>query len=143
MSQLKVIVKKLNKRSQPITDFGDNSNIVGTVLNGFIFESAGQISNSLGKWYVDRDGSYYWAGGLTAIVSTNDPVVTVPPSTTQPGKAAIPLPKAPPHDLPLSQHKCLQTALWMNDQFADKCEAAVAGTPFTKELLYAIACQET
>src|SRR4051812_33132873 len=124
MSQLKVIVKRLNKRREPITDFGDKTNILGTVSNGFIFESAGQLTNNLGKWYVDRDGSYYWSGGLTTIVSTNDPVVTVPSTTGQPGKAAIPLPKAAPQDLPLRQYKCLQTAGWMNDQFGDKCEAA-------------------
>jgi hypothetical protein len=31
----------------------------------------------------------------------------------------------------------------MNTHFSDKCDAVVAGTPFSKELLYAIACQET
>jgi hypothetical protein len=31
----------------------------------------------------------------------------------------------------------------MNHHFGIKCEAAVSATPFTKELLYAIACQET
>ena len=46
-------------------------------------------------------------------------------------------------NLPLTQSQCLNCAEWMKINFGDKCGAAVAGSPFEKELLYAIACQET
>ncbi|TPG45337.1 glycoside hydrolase family 25 protein [Flavobacterium pectinovorum] len=67
MAQLKVIVNKLNKRTGPITDFNDKSNIVGTILKGKLFEGSKQISNILGDWYEDSDGYYYWAGGLLVL----------------------------------------------------------------------------
>lgn len=66
MSQLKVIVNKLNKRSGVPNNFSDK-NIIGTVQKGFLFEGneVKDIQNpSLGKWYEDREGDYYWGGGL-------------------------------------------------------------------------------
>jgi hypothetical protein len=62
-----VIAKKgLNKRTVPITDFADKKNIAGVVLYNFSFqaEEVPEMENSLGKWYRDRDGYYYWGGGL-------------------------------------------------------------------------------
>jgi hypothetical protein len=62
-----VIAKKgLNKRTVPITDFADKKNIAGVVLYNFSFqaEEVPEMANSLGKWYRDRDGYYYWGGGL-------------------------------------------------------------------------------
>ncbi|HEY5371522.1 MAG TPA: glycoside hydrolase family 25 protein [Hanamia sp.] len=67
MAQLKVIVNKLNRRTGPVTDMNDKSNIIGTVPMGFIFESKGQIMNGLGTWYSDSDGYYYWGNGLIVI----------------------------------------------------------------------------
>ncbi len=64
MAQLQVIVNKLNKRRSPVTDFADKSNIVEVVNKDSIFESDGEITNILGKWYKDRDGYYYWEKGL-------------------------------------------------------------------------------
>jgi subtilisin family serine protease len=64
MTQLQVIVPKLNKRTFPVQDTSDKSNIVGEVLDGFIFESKSQLTNNLGLWYQDQDGYYYWSGGV-------------------------------------------------------------------------------
>lgn len=66
MAQLKVIVNTLNRRSGPITDFTEK-NIIGTVSKGYIFISESQITNSRGTWYMDRDGYYYWSGGLMVL----------------------------------------------------------------------------
>jgi hypothetical protein len=142
MAQLKVIVNKLNKRRTPISDFSEKGNVSGVVFKGFQFVSIREDSNSLGTWYQDREGYYYWGGGL-AILSLNDPVIRdVVHSPAASGKAVIPLPHATPQDLPLSQKKCLLTAEWLEQHYGNDCAAATAGTPFTKELLYAIACQE-
>ncbi len=143
MAQFKVIVNKLNKRTSPITNLNDKSNIVGVVGNGFTFESADEITNNLGTWYVDRDGHYYWGRGVSAIAGAAIAAAPVAPAPVQPGKATIPLPKVRPAELPVTQSQCLKVAQWMQLHFGDICEAAVQGTPFTKELLYAIACQES
>ncbi len=69
MSQLKVIVNKLNKRSGVPANFAVN-NIIGTVSKGAMFEGfeVPNIQNpSLGKWYEDAEGAYYWGGGLVAL----------------------------------------------------------------------------
>ena len=143
MAQLKVIVNKLNRRRAPITDFSDKGNISGTVSKGFLFVSTAEETNALGTWYMDRDGYYYWGGGVT-MVSLNDPVIIHKDNIPMPaGKAAIPLPRAAPQNLPLSHTKCLLTADWLELHYSAQCEAATQDTPFTKELLYAIACQET
>lgn len=73
MAQLKVIVNKLNKRRTPVSDFSDKGDVSGTVCKGYLFVSIREETNELGAWYIDRDGYYYWGGGL-AIVSMNDPV---------------------------------------------------------------------
>ena len=69
MSQLQVIVSKLNKRSSVPFSFSDK-NIVGVVRKGFQFEGTEvqNINNPLlGKWFIDRDGHFYWAGGLMIV----------------------------------------------------------------------------
>jgi GH25 family lysozyme M1 (1,4-beta-N-acetylmuramidase) len=67
MTQLKVIVNKLNRRKGPVADMSNKSNIVGTVPEGYVFESDFQITNMLGTWYADRDGYYYWGNGLLVL----------------------------------------------------------------------------
>ncbi|PIF34311.1 hypothetical protein CLU81_4950 [Flavobacterium sp. 9] len=142
MAQLKVIVNKLNKRTGPITDFNDKSNIKGAVFKGHIFDAEEKLTNILGKWYCDQNGYYYWGGGISII--SLSPINNIPPvANTQAGKAVIVLPKAPPKDLPLNETLCLKVARWMETHFGAKCETAVANTPFTKQLLYAIVCKET
>lgn len=64
MAMMTVIADKLNKRSSPVTNVSDKSNVVGTVNKGIIFESVAEVTNTLGKWYKDRDGSFYWGGGV-------------------------------------------------------------------------------
>ncbi len=142
MAQLKVIVSKLNRRRTPITDFDEKRNVTGIVLKGFQFVSINEEKNALGTWYEDRDGNYYWGGGLV-LLSENDPLVPSMAKTLAAGKATIPLPHSIPQDLPLSHSKCLLTADWLQLHYGDQCAQAVEGTPFTKELLYAIACQES
>ncbi len=132
MVQIKVIVQKLNRRKGPITDFGDKNNIIGTVSKGYLFTSDSQITNNLGTWYADRDGYYYWQGGVTVLgpaEATSDNSLSEPP---QAGKAAIPLPSITPKELPVSQTKCRLTAEWLDKNFGDKCQAAVEGISFYK-----------
>ena len=142
MAQLKVIVNKLNRRRNPITQFSEKGNVSGTVLKGFQFESVKEEKNDLGTWYEDRDGNYYWGGGL-ALISQNNPAILSTAAPLAAGKAAIPMPHAPPQNLPLSHNKCLLTADWLELHYGNDCGASTDGSPFTKELLYAIACQET
>lgn len=142
MAQLKVIVNKLNRRKSPISDFQDKGNVIGTVSKGYLFLSIAEENNIMGTWYMDRDGYFYWGGGLT-IVSLQNPAESQLTEATMEGKAAIPLPHATPQNLPLSRSKCLSVAEWMELHFGNACAAVTEGTPFTKELLYAIACQET
>jgi GH25 family lysozyme M1 (1,4-beta-N-acetylmuramidase) len=69
MAQLIVTVNLLNKRSSLPNSFSDK-NIIGTVQKGFSFEGneATELPNpSLGTWYMDSDGHYYWGGGLLAL----------------------------------------------------------------------------
>ena len=66
---LVVTVKKLNKRKSVPTNFQDRDSIIGEVTEGFRFEGVeaarSEIPNSnLGKWYKDRDGYFYWGGGV-------------------------------------------------------------------------------
>ena len=66
MKLYQVTAKKLNKRKQPVSDFTDKKNVIGTVEFGFTFqgEEDPSFENALGKWCKDRDGYYYWRGGL-------------------------------------------------------------------------------
>jgi major intracellular serine protease len=69
---LQVNVDRLNKRRLIPVTLPDDSNIVGKVLRGFTFEGvkidAALLPNPLmGAWYKDRDGYYYWGGGLMEI----------------------------------------------------------------------------
>ena len=69
MLKLVVSAKKLNKRRfVPIT-LSDKSGIVGTVNKDFSFlgteATSSEVPNgATGKWYKDRDGIFYWGGGL-------------------------------------------------------------------------------
>ena len=67
MAQLIVNVNRLNRRSKIPTAFPEPLNIIGTVQKGFRFESMEETTNALGKWYKDRDQSFYWSGGLTVL----------------------------------------------------------------------------
>lgn len=79
MAQMQVIVKKLNRRRYPVTDFSDKSNVIEILTRGHTFESVGEILNTLGKWYVDKEGYCAWAGGTESILDH-----ILPRSTTQP-----------------------------------------------------------
>ena len=78
MARLVVTVSKLNKRSRIPSVLPESVGISGVVMKGFKFEGQ-EITSvpnpSLGKWYRDRDGSFYWGGGL--IVEAEDVGITV------------------------------------------------------------------
>jgi subtilisin family serine protease len=59
-----VTAGKLNKRSSPVTDVSDKSNVVDIVRKGTKFESQAEVTNVLGKWYQDKKGHFYWEGGV-------------------------------------------------------------------------------
>lgn len=134
MLQLIVTVDRLNKRIAVPVTFADRSGVIGTVYKGFSFEGTEETAvpnAALGKWYRDRDGYYYWGGGLAVSGSAAD----ITPEGSRP---------APPvmTSLPISQSQCLECSGWLNSHFGDKFDFAVRDTLFEKELLYAIACQE-
>lgn len=134
MLQLTVIVEKLNKRMAVPVTLADKDGVVGTVNKGFCFlgtEEAVVPNAALGKWYRDRDGYYYWGGGLAVDCTFDD--LPLPLSATVSSLIA---------DLPLNKLQCMECAGWLNTHFGSKFDLAVANTPFEKELLYAIACQE-
>ncbi|QEC68035.1 S8 family serine peptidase [Panacibacter ginsenosidivorans] len=65
--QLTVKAKKLFKRKVIPSFLPDPKNIIGVVNENFTFEGeeVTTVPNpDLGKWYVDRDGHFYWGGGL-------------------------------------------------------------------------------
>lgn len=69
---LTVTVKKLNKRKPVPASLADTSSIAGAVFEGFHFEAVEADltevpNNAIGKWYKDRDGYFYWGGGLKII----------------------------------------------------------------------------
>jgi subtilisin family serine protease len=68
MTNLKVVVPLLNKRTAPVENTADKTNIVGQVKEGYQFESTDEETNSLGTWYKDRDNSFYWGGGVMNIL---------------------------------------------------------------------------
>ena len=72
MTQLTVTVKRLNKRKVIPSILPDDNNIAGVVLKGFSFQGelvdVTQVPNpSMGSWYKDRDGHFYWGGGLEVV----------------------------------------------------------------------------
>ncbi|MCU0369860.1 MAG: S8 family serine peptidase [Bacteroidales bacterium] len=67
MARLTVTANKLNKRKFIPVRIGDKEGIVGEVLKGFTFEGEevqGVPLPTPEKWYKDRDGYYYWGGGV-------------------------------------------------------------------------------
>ena len=144
MPHMIVTVNKLNRRSSPVANVADKSNIIDIVNKGFTFESTEQINNAAGSWYKDNLNLYYWAGGLTAEIVTqpvpvNQGQIIAPTS----GDIILKPPAIIPHDMPLSKQNCIKCATWMKENFEDKVNIAVEHTPFTNELIYSIACQET
>jgi subtilisin family serine protease len=72
MYRLQVIVPALNKRRRLPASMGDKDSIAGVVLEGFSFigeevDPAERLNLVNDKWYKDRDGYFYWGGGLLVI----------------------------------------------------------------------------
>jgi hypothetical protein len=91
MLQLKVTANKLNKRNKIPQVFPDAASVVGTVLKGFAFTGTevkdSAVNPATGIWYKDRDGYYYWGGGLSVIGSVPGPII--PPPVLPHGKVAM------------------------------------------------------
>src|SRR5262245_35684179 len=79
MARMIVTVNKLNRRSGPVSNLADKSNIIDVVTKGFSFDSTGKIHNAAGDWYEDSSQRYYWGG---ALLMTEDAAVQVQPTLT-------------------------------------------------------------
>src|SRR4051812_21878996 len=82
MEKLVVNVKKLNKRSMIPTMLPDNNNVAGIVFQNFTFigEEVTTVPNpSIGKWFKDKDGYFYWGGGLSVLETVEDQPAEAPP----------------------------------------------------------------
>ena len=76
MAVCTVIVDKLNQRKCIPVQFTDMTGVTGTVYKGYAFEGtevpAAELPDTqLGKWYKDKDGNFYWGGGLVTGNPTN------------------------------------------------------------------------
>ena len=71
MLQLQVTASKLNRRDKIPAILPESIGVVGTVFKGFTFGGVEVIdpdlNTALGKWYKDRDGYYYWGGGIAVM----------------------------------------------------------------------------
>lgn len=143
MTHLIVTANKLNRRSTPIANVADKSNIIDTVSKGFSFDSVEQTNNAAGTWYKDALNNYYWAGGLMADDAAAETAPVNSTVTISSLSSVLAMPAIMPHDMPLSKALCIICSTWMKDNFEDKIIAAVNNTPFDADLVYAIACQET
>lgn len=155
MARMIVTVKKLNRRSGPIANVADKSNIIGVVTKGFSFDSVSQSFTAAGAWFEDSSQQFYWGGGLmadtsaavvvpeTVSVATATVIETTAPAVITIKPAILKPPASIPHDMCLSRTNSLKAATWLKDNFEDKIAAAVKDTPFDNELIYAITCQET
>src|SRR6478735_6105632 len=75
MEKLVVNVKKLNKRSMIPAKLPDNNNLAGIVFQNFTFlgEEVTTVPNpAIGKWFKDKDGYFYWGGGLSVLETVED-----------------------------------------------------------------------
>jgi hypothetical protein len=139
MIRLIVTAAKLNKRKFIPAQLPEPDGVAGVVFKNFEFQgeevSDASIPNpSMGKWYKDTDNYFYWAGGVN---------VSPPPIVTSTASSLLAPPIVMPHDMPLGRNSCIKCAGWMKANFETKITDAVKSTPFDKELIYAIACQET
>lgn len=145
MEHMIVTVNRLNRRSSPITNVADKSNIIDAVSKGFSFNSIEQTNNDAGAWHKDEFNRFYWAGGLMADSAATATTATTANTTIAAtiSSAKLKPPAITPHDMPLSHDSCKKCTEWMKENFEEKIIAAVENTPFDKEIVYAIACQET
>ena len=75
MEKLNVNVKKLNKRSLIPTTLPDSNNIAGIVFQNYSFEGeeiTAVPNPSIGKWFKDKEGYFYWGGGLNVLGTVED-----------------------------------------------------------------------
>ena len=72
MAQLVVTVDKLNKRTAIPVTLSDKSSNDSVVEKGFRFEGFPFVNTATNgkKWYKDREGFFYWAGGLMEEATT-------------------------------------------------------------------------
>lgn len=90
MPRLIVTANRLNKRRSIPLHFPDPSGIIGEVFKGSILEAFEvndtEIPNkALGKWFKDRDGHFYWGGGVgvSEMLAVAAPTITALDYRTQ------------------------------------------------------------
>ncbi len=103
-------------------------NTKGIILNG-------EKINNNPQWYLTEDNNYIWSGGVSKIENRNKTFADKNPLSRPTKPAQL--------DLPINQTTCIKCAEWMNMHFGNQFHELLLGTPFSKELLFAIACQET
>lgn len=67
MARIIVTANKLNKRTAIPSSFPDSRSIIGIVFKGVVFEATEVVdvpNPNLGKWYRDKEGFFYWGGGV-------------------------------------------------------------------------------
>jgi subtilisin family serine protease len=64
MAHFKVIVPRLRVRSKPVEDISDLASRITTINEGFHLDLELAETNSLGEWYKDNKGQFYWGRGL-------------------------------------------------------------------------------
>jgi lysozyme len=80
--QLIVTANKLNRRSSIPESFADKTNVVGTVSKGYIFEGIEIYSRDIisVKWYKDKEGYFYWSGGVVVQSDSRPKIINGLPS---------------------------------------------------------------
>lgn len=87
MARMIVIANKLFRRSAPVSNMVDRSNIIDIVNKGFSFDSISETVTVAGTWYEDSSQHFYWGGGLMADTSG---VVSAPATASSPVTTSAP-----------------------------------------------------
>ena len=89
MARMIVTVNRLNRRSGPVSNLADKSNITDVVTKGFSFDSISKIHNTAGDWYEDSSQRFYWAGGVLLVMEDAVTTVTPTPLTVASGLSTV------------------------------------------------------
>ncbi len=93
MARMIVIANRLYRRSAPVANMIDRSNVIDIVTKGFSFDSIGETFTVAGTWYEDSANHFYWGGGLMADTTSIPASATTPAPPVTP---ATPVTSTPP-----------------------------------------------
>ncbi len=85
-----VIANKLYRRSAPVSNMFDRSNVIDIVSKGFSFDNIGETFTVAGTWYQDSSQHFYWGGGLIADTSGTAPAPAAAPTSTAATSTPVP-----------------------------------------------------